>query len=106
MEKMWDFLENHAQSPETTLVDIFLNIVYKPTYTLGDIRSEFDKWTIDDLQEAKERMEFAITMEMDGSFDEEGDRDVQAFCERREAYIIHHLREFVWSTTKGNKKFF
>lgn len=112
MEKFWSTLETQydiSEKPswENNLEMIKL-LMFSPYTEIGQIREQFDKWSISDLQLLAEYFH-CRHVDDDGSPEDEGvfgERQNSGLDDYRETFIINNLPENYFQLFSKRKRFF
>jgi hypothetical protein len=107
IENMWKNLEE-STGPNETLMKIYRSVVFENTFSLGDIKEQFNEWSLREIKMALEALYFYGVMESD---DYEDDTDGERHCfydhPYREAAMSYHFESIIWNKAKPKgKKFF
>lgn len=105
MEKLWDDLSIHTGPSKT--VDMTKVLFFSSSKNLGDIRDEFDAWSINDLFYLTEEFYYSSTQDHGESEEYDfGELDRASFHPFRECQIMQSLAGTIWGLCSKKKKFF
>lgn len=101
MEKLWANFEEKREVGQD--FDIMKTIFFSPYTNLGEIRKEFNSWSIDELISLSTEVYFTETEDLYREF---GIMDQQSYTAFSECVASIEMPSHIWSTCNKKKKFF